>query len=143
MHSSTRAAQAAQGNPRLQRLAREFIQYAVVGGLSFAVDSGVFLGTLNGLGLHYLLATAIGFIAGLASNYTLCVVWVWRGTRAQSMKDFMVFTIIGVAGLGLTEIGMWIGMGLAGLGALPVKIVVAGVVLVWNFVLRKFLVFNH
>lgn len=130
-------------NKRWLALAQEFVQYVVVGGLAFLVDFTLLtLGISWGL-LDYRVATAIGFCAGLATNYTLCVLWVWRGAHKQTLKDFLIFTIIGVAGLGITELGMWIGVGLAGFGASPVKIVVAGVVLFWNFILRKFLVFSR
>jgi putative flippase GtrA len=128
---------------RIQRLLREFVQYVVVGGVAFFVDWFLLTRSMVWFGLDYRIATAVGFLAGLVTNYTFCVIWVWRGTKAQTVKDFLVFAAIGVAGLGLTELGMWIGVGLAGFGASPVKVAVAAVVLIWNFVLRKFMVFNH
>lgn len=128
---------------RWLKLAQEFVQYVVVGGLAFLVDWFLLTRGISWGHLTLSVATALGFCAGLATNYTLCVIWVWRGAHKQTLKDFLVFTIIGVAGLGITELGMWIGVGLAGFGASPVKIVVAGVVLFWNFILRKFLVFSR
>ncbi len=125
---------------RTQRLAREFVQYLVVGGLAFLVDWFLLTRGISWGGLDYRLATAIGFTAGLAVNYTLCVMWVWRGS-ARSIKDFLVFSGIGLAGLGITEFGMWIGIGLLAFNPSPVKIVVSGFVLIWNFTLRKLVVF--
>lgn len=128
---------------RWLKLAQEFVQYVAVGGIAFLVDWFLLTRGISWLHLAYPVATALGFCAGLITNYTLCVFWVWRGARKQTPKDFMVFTMIGLVGLGITELGMWIGIGLAGFGVSPVKIVVAGVVLFWNFILRKFLVFSR
>jgi len=115
----------------------------VVGGLAFLVDWFLLTRGISWGHLALSVATALGFCAGLATNYTLCVIWVWRGAHRQTVKDFLLFTGIGLAGLGLTELGMWIGVALAGFGASPVKIAVAAVVLFWNFILRKFLVFSR
>ncbi len=128
---------------RWLKLAQEFIQYVVVGGLAFLVDWFLLTRGISWGHLSYPVATALGFCAGLITNYTLCILWVWRGAHKQTARDFFLFTAIGLAGLGITELGMWIGVGLAGFGASPVKIVVAGVVLFWNFILRKFLVFSR
>lgn len=138
---SSAAVTAIAASTRWQRLAREFTQYVVVGGLAFLVDWFLLTRGISWGGLDYRLATALGFVAGLATNYTLCVLWVWRGTQARALKDFMVFTSIGLAGLGITELGMWVGVGLLAFAPSPVKIVVAGFVLIWNFTLRKLMVF--
>lgn len=130
-------------NRRWLKLAQEFVQYVGVGGLAFLVDISLLTLGISWGHLDYRVATALGFCAGLITNYTLCVVWVWRGAHKQTFKDFLAFAIIGVAGLGITELGMWIGVGLAGFSAQPVKVVMTGVVLFWNFILRKFLVFSR
>jgi len=126
-----------------RKLGMEFIQYVVVGGIAFLVDWFLLTRSITWWGLDYRVATALGFVTGLICNYALCVFWVWRGTQARTFKDFALFTAIGAAGFGITELGMWIGVGLAGFSPSPVKFVVAIVVLFWNFVLRRFLVFNR
>ncbi|HEX5126899.1 MAG TPA: GtrA family protein [Rhodocyclaceae bacterium] len=118
----------------------EFLRYAGVGGLAFVIDFGLLTLAVH-LGVNYLTATVIGFLGGLLTAFTLCVLWVWRGTRATTPKDFVVFTVIGVIGLGLTYLGMWAGVGLLGMHYAIVKVLVAAVVLVWNFALRRLFVF--
>ncbi len=114
----------------------------VVGGLAFVLDVSTLRCGL-GLGLHYLAAAGLGFLLGLLTNFILCVLWVWRGTQAKAAEDFLVFTIIGVAGLGLTELGMWAGVSQMKFSPMATKIGVAGLVLLWNFSLRKLLVFSN
>ena len=126
----------------MKRIAIEFSKYVVVGGLSFFVDWSILTQAVH-LGLHYMVATALGFAGGLITNFLLCIFWIWRGTAAKSFKDFAMFTGVGVAGLGITELGMWIGVGVLGFGPSRAKIGVAGAVLFWNFTLRKILVFSR
>lgn len=126
----------------MRRFATEFAQYIVVGGLSFLIDWSILNHGVS-LGIHYLVATAMGFIAGLLTNYMLCILWVWRGSQARTFKDFSVFSMIGLAGLAWTEFGMWLGVGVMGFEPSHAKIIVAGFVLIWNFTLRKFFVFSR
>lgn len=128
----------ADGGPR--PLLHEFLRYIVVGGIAFIVDWCVLWLGLR-LGMQYLVATAAGFAIGLVINYLLCIAWAWRGTRATTARDFLVFCLIGLAGLLLTELLMRLAVGAAGIPAPLAKLPVAGVVFLWNFGLRRMLVF--
>jgi putative flippase GtrA len=127
-------------NPAWLKLAREFFNYLLVGGLAFAVDYAMLWLGLN-LGLHYAAATLLGFCAGLATNYLLCVSWVWRGTHATTLRDFLLFAAIGIGGLLLTLLLMWLAVDIAHLSPKLAKPFIAGAVLVWNFGLRRLFVF--
>jgi putative flippase GtrA len=125
---------------RHQPLWQEFLRYLAVGALALAADAGVLKLGLY-LGLHHLTATAAGFMVGLTVNYLLCVTWAWRGTQATTLRDFAVFTLIGVGGLGLTELLMWLAVDQAGIAPMVAKLPIAAAVFVWNFGLRRILVF--
>ena len=123
-------------------LLQAFFRYLLVGGLAFLVDWGVL--TLGvSFGMDYRVATALGFVFGLITNYLLCIAWVWRGTQARTLRDIVIFTLIGVGGLGLTELLMWLAVDLAALRPSIAKLPIAGIVLVWNFGLRRLFVFFH
>lgn len=121
-------------------LLMQFCRYVMVGGIAFVADFAVFNGVLTLQG-HYILATAVGFLVGLAVNYSLCVYWVWRGTQARTRKDLAIFTLIGIVGLLLTTVLMVILVDFFTFNARISKIVVAIIVLFWNFGLRKVFVF--
>ena len=110
--------------------------------------------------LFLILATALGFCAGLLINWILSVVFVFRAVKnqekIQSKKSFFIFTVIGVIGLLITELGI---LGLVAI--LPelslfghtefldvanstwfAKIIMTIIVLIWNYVGRKLLVFK-
>lgn len=121
-------------------LLMQFCRYILVGGVAFVADFAVFNGVLALQG-HYILATVVGFLVGVIVNYRLCVSWVWRGTQARTRKDLAVFTLIGVGGLLLTTALMVMLVDFFAFDARISKIVVAIIVLFWNFGLRKVFVF--
>lgn len=127
-------------NPRLRQLTLQFLRYVLVGGLAFVVDYAVLSGLLH-LDAHYMLATLAGFLAGLVVNYLLCVFWVWRGTQAKTPKDILIFTLIGIGGLLLTALLMWVSVDLLAVDPQLAKLFIAALVLFWNFGLRRIFVF--
>ncbi len=141
-----------QKKSELIKLIKEFMRYLVVGGTAFLVDLGILTLTKNfifySLGeTGTLIATACGFIAGLIYNYILSIFFVFEKSKekvkGKQLKSFLVFAIIGVIGLGLTMLGMHIGITIFGDKYYAIiKVFVAGVVLIWNYVGRKILIFR-
>lgn len=150
---------------KLKPLITEFARYLVVGGASFLVDWGVLFLTYNyvfaGAGeaqlmlgsvvlgsWRLLLATAAGFILGLVFNYILSLIWVFKSAKqsnkGKTVGAFLIFAIVGIIGLLLTEAGMELGTRWVGQQYyMVVKIFVAGVVLIWNYAARKILIFRE
>ena len=135
---------------KLATLAYEFMRYFVVGGIAFLADFGMLVAVqelfLKNFASGVYIATVAGFIVGLTVNYILSLLFVFtqkkdRGS-GRSFGAFLVFGIIGVLGLGLTELGMWVGVYILGLHYMLIKILVTGAVLVWNYLGRKILIFN-
>ena len=132
-------------------LGREFFRYLLVGGTAFLVDIGtlyllynyVFL-ELGKSGVY--LATALSFTCGLVYNYIFCLIFVFQSAKVQnkgkSVGAFVAFCLIGVIGLLLTELGMYLGIGLLAFNYLLVKTVVAGLVMLWNYGVRKLIIFS-
>ena len=121
---------------------REFLRYLLVGGASFLLDWGVLsLGMV--LGWHYQLATACGFVTGLVCCFVLSVRYVWRGTRATGLHSFLMFGLIGLGGMLLTALLMWLGVTQLALRPELAKPFIAGAVLIWDFLLRRTWVFDH
>lgn len=63
--------------------------------------------------------------------------------KGKSLGAFLIFAVVGLIGLALTELGMMLGVALLGDAfLLPIKIVVAGLVMVWNYLGRKIFVYG-
>jgi putative flippase GtrA len=133
-----------------KQLFAEFIRYVFVGGFAFVIDFSVlyvFKEFILPNGIYALyLATGLGFTAGLAINYLLSITFVFtsvKGTKAgKSIKDIIVFALVGIIGLFLTELGMFLGTEGFKINYLLVKVIVTILVLCWNYTARKVLIFQ-
>lgn len=126
------------------RTSVQMFRYLFVAVAAFSCDF-ILLVTLTELAdLHYLLAAALGFSGGLAVNYVLSVRWVF-GERAFASRrlEFLAFATIGIIGLIMTAGLMWLMTGLLGVYYILSKLIVTAVVFFWNFLARKFLLFNN
>lgn len=115
----------------------QFFRYVFVGGFAFLVDA--FMLWLCEKWMNYMIAAAIAFIVGLAANYVLSIWFVFSESEkiTNKLKEFTAYAVIGIIGLLLTEVIMYILTDLCHLYFLLSKIVAAALVLVWNFVARK------
>ena len=121
----------------------QLFRYTLVGGVAYAVDIGTLYFATEGLSIHYLSSAAIAFLLGLITNYTLSILWVFnRKVNRSRMHEFIVFGIIGAAGLGFNELFIWIFTELLLFHYLISKIFSTVFVYLWNFFARKYALFN-
>ena len=124
----------------------QFLRYFVTGGLAFIVDFGVFSLALYYFDIHYLIANLIGLMAGNVVNYLLSLGWVFSAEKRKMEKhrvlEITVFVVISLIGVGLNEVLMLFMVGKLSLNEMFSKVVAAGVVLVYNFLARKFILFR-
>jgi putative flippase GtrA len=136
---------------KLKPLFYEFVRYCIVGGCAFLIDAGM-LALMNQFvlpemgGARLYVATAIGFFAGLTFNYFLSIFFVFKAAKerraGRSFGAFLVFAVVGGIGFGLTELGMYVGVELIGIHYMLVKVIVTGIVLIWNYLGRKVFIFK-
>ncbi len=85
-------------------------------------------------------------MAGNVVNYLLSLGWVFsaekRKMEKHRMLEITVFVIISLVGMGLNELLMLLMVGFADLNEMFSKVMSAGVVLVYNFLARKFILFK-
>ena len=122
----------------------QFSRYLVVGTIATVADFGTLVFLMELLYLHYLASNAIGFLVGLITNYVLSVSWVFSSrVLATKWLEFLVFSFIGIVGLGISELAMYVGVGLLTLHYTVAKIAAIGATLVWNFTVRKAALFRE
>ena len=94
--------------------------------------------------MNYMIAAAIAFVVGLTVNYILSVRLVFSGNEriAGKAAEFIIYGIIGAAGLVITEAVMYFFTDICGLYFLLSKIAAAAIVLVWNFAARKKILYS-
>lgn len=121
----------------------QMFRYLFVGGGAFIVDWGS-LAVFKTIGFSLYLSTALAFVLGLAANYLLSKAFVFKAEKSSvgNVAEFVIYGIIGVIGLGLTEFLMFILSVKIGIHFLIAKIIAAAIVLVWNFVARKIILYR-
>ena len=117
----------------------QFIRYVLVGGFATVVDLGVLYFFTSKIGFHYLVSAIISFIAGLITNFILSKLFVFNLNKAKVNPyiEFAAYALIGIVGLGLTEIVMYIMTDKLGLHYMISKILVTIIVLAWNYIARR------
>jgi len=140
--ASGSAARAGILAPGRAQLVVDLVRYAASSAAALALDYGLLLTLSRGLGVHYLLASAVGFLSGLALAYALSVTFVFRGRRTlAASSEFAGFAAIGAAGLALTQLSLLCLVGGLGVPIALAKPVTALAVFVFNFGLRRAMLF--
>ena len=76
-------------------------------------------------------------------NYLLSILWVFANhTQNNRWVEFLVFAIIGIFGLGLNEIIIYLGTDIVGLPYMLSKLISTAIVFFWNFFARKIILFK-
>jgi len=125
------------------QLFHETWKYFLVSLAALVVDYGLLVGLTSGAHVHYLVSAGVGFTAGLVLNYALSVAFVFRERRLTSRRwQFVGFMLIGLAGLALNEFLMKLFVETVGLGYALAKIPATGVGFMFNFGVRRALLFT-
>jgi putative flippase GtrA len=131
----------------------QFLRYLIVGGISAFIDIFIFTLGVNVLGINHIISNSISFVFGLVANYLLSRKWVFNQKVHNPGRDFFLFSVIGLIGLILSNILIYILIDLRVLYYLLAstsdnlikpfaKLIVINIVLFWNFIARKKIVFS-
>lgn len=129
--------------PKKSNLSAQFFRYVVGGGVAFVVDFALLYLLTEFVRLYYLFSASIAFMAGMALNYALSVIWVFNHRSVNNrMHEFAIFAVIGILGLAFNSGLMWFFTELAGFHYLGSKMVAAALIFLFNFAARKALLFS-
>jgi len=121
----------------------QFIRYVVVGGIAFIVDfSSLYMLTAH-FGWHYLASATVAFLLGLATNYALCIAWIFDFHAIPNRShEFIIFCSIGVVGLGLNNALLYVLTEYGHIHYLGSKAISAISILAFNFTMRRTILFS-
>ena len=111
--------------------------------MALAVDFGGLV-ILHEYGhINYLIAASLSFLAGLVINYLLSALWVFHSSKLLNKRhEFLLFSVIGLVGLGLTDLILWVLTSHFGFYYIFSKAVATVIVYFWNFGARKKYIFH-
>lgn len=129
----------------MRKLSGQILKFGVVGVLAFVIDYGLLIFCTEKLGINYLISGAIAFSVAVVFNYILSALWVYdtSGNSQDKRMQLVIFIILSVIGLGLTELLMWIGTDMLSIHYTITKIIATVIVMFYNFVTRKILLEKH
>ena len=131
-----------------RKMLLQFVRYLFAGGFAFVVDFGTLVFCrevlFGDLAYGVYLAVVLAFMAGHVANYVLSLWLVFTDPderrRGLTQRAFWLFALCALGGMGVTELGMWVGHGIMHFHYVLVKLVMAAIVFVLNFVGRKVIV---
>lgn len=123
---------------------REFMRYFFASAVALIVDAGSLYVFTSILKIPYLYSGALSFFLGLMVVYLLSIAWVFEQRSIRSgAAEFALFALIGVIGLALNELVLYIGTGIFGFYYMFSKAASVIIVFSWNFAARKRMLFAH
>lgn len=121
---------------------REFGGYFLASVLALLLDLGMLI--LLARVVHYLVAATAGFCAGAALAYLLSTRLVFAQRRLASREgtELILFSLVGVVGLALNNAVIFVMVETVAAPLVLAKLVAAGLTFLFNYALRKRLLFQ-
>ena len=124
----------------------QFCRYVLVGGTATLVDWSVLFAVTELGHIHYLFSAVFGFMAGLITNFVLSKWLVFNSqaveARVTPKAEFASYALIGIVGLGLTELILFLLTDLCKIYYMLAKAIATFMVLFYNYAARKFLLYK-
>lgn len=122
----------------MKRLLEQIMKFGIVGIIAFFIDYGLMILLTELFNVDYLLSATISFTVSVIFNYLASMRYVFSHKEGMSRRrEFIIFVVLSVIGLGINDALMWLGTDLIGIDYRITKIAATAVVMVWNFVTRK------
>ena len=121
----------------------ELGRYFLLSFVALGTDLGLFFVLENYLGVNYLLANPISFLAGLTVIYLGSIFWVFRHRAVENrLLEFVGFCAIGVGGFFVNELALWLFVDWFSAIPIVAKGIAAVCSFIFNFVMRKLILFS-
>ena len=128
---------------------KQFISYFFVGGVAAIVEWVMFFIFANVLQINYFVSTEIAFIFSTTANWILGRITTFKDNNTYKDKKakeaFLVF-VVSAIGLLFNLILMYLFVTVMGfdssLGKTLSKIAATGIVFIWNFLIRKLVIYK-
>ena len=115
----------------------EMFKFGVNGGVCFLIDYFIMIALTEWVHIPVLISTAISFTISVIVNYLICVIWVFKGAKEQTNKAKILFFVTSLIGLGWNQLLMWIAVDLLFIHYMIAKVIVAILVMVWNYIMKR------
>jgi putative flippase GtrA len=128
----------------MSTVVREAFRYFLVSGFAFLVDIGLLWVLVQYFSWWYLAAATASFLSGIVLGYVLSIRMVFNYRRLKDRRiEFLSFTVIGGVGLAINAAVIFVAVKYFGVYYLLAKCVAAGFTFMFNFLVRRQMLFVH
>jgi putative flippase GtrA len=121
---------------------KEAIGYTAASACALVVDMAILWALVHFLGIAYLIAATVSFLAGAVVAYQLSIRLAFKHHRMEDRRaELVAFVIIGGAGLAINASVIFVAVDYFGLHYLLAKCVAAGFTFACNFAARRQILF--
>ncbi|MEI6480292.1 MAG: GtrA family protein [bacterium] len=121
---------------------QRFMKYGIVGVSTFAFDLLLLYVFTDFFSWNYIISTGIAFTIAISINYFFSRRFVFSGTLKSIHKGYFAFMSIACVGIIVAMLGMAILVGVFHFKFLNSRIIIAGVVGVWNYLMNLYVNFK-
>ena len=116
----------------LGRTAGQFLRFATVGGIATLIQYLILIALVQGVNMHAVWASSIGFVVSAICNYLLNYRFTFR-SNARHRQAMVKFFLVAGVGLVLNGLIMLVATEYLHVYYLLAQILATGLVLLWNF----------
>lgn len=120
---------------------RNLILYGIIGSFTSFIDFCVFTVLSNYVGIYYLVSNCISVLVGITTSFLLNRAYNFK-VKDHTKRRFVSFLSVGLCGLVLSNLILYIGIDLLNLNDIIVKLASIVLVVGFQFILNKFVTFR-
>ena len=122
----------------MRHLIEQFVKFGIVGVIATAIDFVALIALTEWAGMDPVASAAISFTLSVLFNYAASMRFVFqRREDISRSRELVIFVVLSLVGLLINEALMWLGVNVASLNYVLVKLLATVVVMLWNFLSRK------
>lgn len=123
----------------------QFFRFCVTGTINTVVDFIVYLGLTRSFAYwenHLVLATGISFVVASTNSYVMNKYWTFKDKFGKHVIQYPKFITVALIGLSINVGLFYVFVHLVHINDIASKVLVAGVVLFWNYLANKLWTFS-
>jgi putative flippase GtrA len=126
----------------MQKSLTRFLKYSSVGVSTFLFDLFLLYLLIDYAKIYYPIATGIAFGIAVSINYVFSRRFVFKGTLRSVHSGYGIFIAIALAGLVAVTGLMMVFVEIIRMDYLPARVIIAGVVGMWNYLINLYVNFK-
>lgn len=126
---------------KIEKSICQFLLYVIVGAGATIVEWLFFYALNQLMKINYFLATTISFIFSTFANWLLGKLILFHKSY-EDWKELAKIYLTSIIGLIMNLFIMWIAVEYFNIDKMISKIIATGIVFIWNFIIRKFIIYK-